>query len=277
MCGIAGLKPTSGRVPGTGHITPPGFGVIGAFTQIGPMARYVEDLKLCLPVIAGPDGRDPAVVPVALRDADDVELKMLRILAFTDNGVLAPDAETSETIVAVAAALEPCVARVEFRCPPLLAEGTQLFVRLYEADGGASIKRLLTACGTQKPTAALASIIAAAQPIDGGEFSAILEQISLWRTRMLSLLDDYDAILCPVLPCAAQLHDTAYVDRYLEWSHAMVYNIAGWPAGVVRAGENSAGLPLGVQIAAGPWREDIVLALAASVEAHTGGYSAPSV
>ena len=53
LCGIAGLKPSSGRVPRTGHIYPFG-GVQDSFQQIGPLARYVEDLALILPLIAGP-------------------------------------------------------------------------------------------------------------------------------------------------------------------------------------------------------------------------------
>ena len=61
-----GIKPTSGRVPRTGHW--PGYeGLFESFTQLGPIARRVEDLALLLPVIAGPDGEDPHVVPVALR------------------------------------------------------------------------------------------------------------------------------------------------------------------------------------------------------------------
>ena len=180
-------------------------------------------------------------------------------------------------MASTADALKERVASIEFRCPPLLAEGTELFVRLYEADGGASIRRLLTECGTDKPTAGLASIITAAREVGGGDFSAILEQVSRWRGRFLSLLEDYDVIVCPHLPCAAELHDAAHVDRYLEWSYAMVFNIAGWPAGVVRAGATPGGLPIGVQIAAGPWREDIVLALAACLERDCGGFHASDI
>ena len=277
VCGIAGLKPTSGRVPGTGHITPPGFGAISAFTQIGPMARYVEDLNLCLPIIAGPDGHDPSVVPVALGNADDVELKTLRIMAFTDNGLLAPEAAVAAAVTSAVDALRPEVASIRFHCPPLLAEGTELFVRLYQADGGASIRRLLNACGTTSPTSDLAGIISSADAVDGGEFSAILEQVSHWRGRFLALMENYDAIVCPPLPCAAELHDALHEDRYLVWSYAMVFNIAGWPAGVVRAGATPDGLPVGVQIAAGPWREDIVLALAACIERECGGFHPPDI
>jgi len=68
FCGIAGIKPTSGRVPRTGHIISFDMGALDALTQIGPMARFVQDLALILPVIAGVDWRDPAVVPMPLGD-----------------------------------------------------------------------------------------------------------------------------------------------------------------------------------------------------------------
>ena len=73
VCGVAGIKPTQGRVPRTGHW--PGFaGIVASLQQLGPIARRVEDLALALPVIAGPDGIDPHVAPVALGDPDHVEV-----------------------------------------------------------------------------------------------------------------------------------------------------------------------------------------------------------
>ena len=65
VCGVAGLKPTSGRVPRTGH-HPSYRGLLESFTQLGPIARRVEDLCLILPIIAGPDGEDPHIAPVGL-------------------------------------------------------------------------------------------------------------------------------------------------------------------------------------------------------------------
>ena len=54
FCGITGLKPTSGRVPRTGHIIT--FDTaLQSLTHVGPLARYVEDLELLLPILAGPD------------------------------------------------------------------------------------------------------------------------------------------------------------------------------------------------------------------------------
>jgi amidase len=51
FCGIASIKPTSGRLPRTGHVPPPG-GWIEALWQIGPMARWTEDLVLAMKLLA---------------------------------------------------------------------------------------------------------------------------------------------------------------------------------------------------------------------------------
>src|SRR6266567_7812846 len=95
FCGIAGIKPTSGRVPRTGHIVPFGMGAVDALTQLGPMARYVEDLSLILPIIAGVDWRDPAIIPMPLGDPRAVSMTGLRVAMYTDNGTMSPTPETA--------------------------------------------------------------------------------------------------------------------------------------------------------------------------------------
>jgi Amidase len=61
-CGVAGLKPTFGRVPLTGHFPRCGSLEDGR-TVIGPLAPSVDDLAAVLAVIAGPDGRTPGRSP----------------------------------------------------------------------------------------------------------------------------------------------------------------------------------------------------------------------
>src|SRR6185369_12254385 len=100
-CGVAGLKPTQGRVPKSGHcIDYRGF--IESWTQLGPLARYVEDLALVLPIISGVDGEDPHAVPVPLRDHRRVVVRGLRVLSFLDNGIRTPTPETQRTVEAAA-------------------------------------------------------------------------------------------------------------------------------------------------------------------------------
>jgi amidase len=54
-----------------------------------------------------------------------------------------------------------------------------------------------------------------------------------------------------------------------------IHNLLGWPGVSVRAGSSDGGLPVGVQVVAAPWREDIALALAQRIEALMGGYQQP--
>jgi len=59
------------------------------------------------------------------------------------------------------------------------------------------------------------------------------------------------------------------------FSYTMTHNLTGWPAAVVRCGTSRDGLPIGVQIAAAPWREDIALAVAGYLESACGGWQPP--
>jgi amidase len=77
-CGVAGLKPTFGRVPLTGHFPRCGSLEDGR-TAIGPLARTVDDLAAVLALIAGPDGLDAGVAPVPLGDPAGVDVASLRV------------------------------------------------------------------------------------------------------------------------------------------------------------------------------------------------------
>ncbi len=67
-CGVVGLRPTVGRVPDTGLWPSTRAGGYMDLFCVGPLARYVEDIALVLPVISGPDGVDPYAVPAPLGD-----------------------------------------------------------------------------------------------------------------------------------------------------------------------------------------------------------------
>lgn len=77
FCGVAGLKPTAGRVSRAGHAVGP-EGYLQSLTQVGPIARSVADLALIYDLIAGPDGADPFVVDVPRPDFRSVPLRGLR-------------------------------------------------------------------------------------------------------------------------------------------------------------------------------------------------------
>jgi amidase len=85
---------------------------------------------------------------------------------------------------------------------------------------------------------------------------------------MFAFLHDFDAILSPVAAFPAVPHGHSTDDAIFPgFSYTMTHNMTGWPAAVVRFGTSPEGLPIGVQIATAPWREDLALSIAASLEA----------
>ncbi len=151
LCGIAGIKPTSGRTPRSGHIVPYAGGILDSLTQIGPMARYIEDLALALPLICGPDGRDPSVVPAPLDDYTAVDVSRLRIAWYAQNGIVTPASEIKETLAATADQLQRAGLSVVEQCLPGIRELVNLSTELREAGNVGLIQRLLQRYGTHEP------------------------------------------------------------------------------------------------------------------------------
>jgi amidase len=273
--GITAIKPTSGRVPRTGHFPGPG-GMLDALWQIGPLARSVEDLSTVLPIIAGVDWRDPAIVPMPLGDATKVDLKTLRVAFHTDNGVETPDRETIETVENAANALEASVAAVEEARPPGIEQTYEIYLGLFTADGGAGLEELLEMAGTKKvhPLMQRALDLQRAHAKSMTAFVTLMEQWDAFRRSLLSFMEEFDVLVCPVCSFPGMVHGSTY-DRLSAFSYTMTYNLTGWPAAVVRAGSSRNGLPIGVQIVARPWHEDVALAVAAMIEKALGGYQRP--
>lgn len=276
VCGIAGLKPTSGRVPRTGH-SPSYSGILESLTQLGPMARRVEDLALLLPILAGPDGEDPHLAPVALGDPARVVIDGLRVVWFTDNGIRTPTPETMAAVEAAARALADRGARIDAQVPPAMDEAWDAWERLIRADGYAWLQRLITAAGTP----GLGSYdsrgwLRPQPPIPGDELTALVERADAIRARLLRWVRDVDLIACPAMPQPAIHHGDSNAPWFGD-TYSDVHNLTGWPAVVVRGGTSPEGLPIGVQLVAPPWREDIALAGALVVEAASGGWQRPAL
>ncbi len=251
VCGIAGIKSNSGRVPRTGHIVPFGMGALDSLTQIGPLARYVEDLALTLPIITGVDWIDPGLVPMLLGDHDAVELKSLKVAVHTDNGIIAPTPETAEMVNAVAKALGEVGMEVVEDRPTALVRTNDLYSGISDADGRAWVYRLLEKAGTVEVNSVLQKEMDEAKAIDTGEFTLLLEELDKFRSEMLSFMKNYDLILCPGGAYPALPHSaTIGHGKYGDYSHTSAYNLTGWPAAIVRAGTSPDGLPIGVQVVA---------------------------
>ncbi len=255
-CGIAGLKPTTGRVPLTGHM-PYISAMNDPRTVIGPMARRVEDLALAFGIIQGVDWRDASVAPVPVYDWRAVELRHLRVAFYTEQADAHPDPDCKTATISAALALQSEVASVEEKLPPRIDEAYAITRNYW-----------------RRPESAL---LDEWQP--DGEFHLSSEQVEehlfVWnrfRQTLIQFMEHHDVIITPVMELPAQPHGQPEGGI----AYTLAYSLVGYPAVVVRVGTSPDGLPLGVQVVARPWREDVALAVAAFLETRFGGWQPPT-
>lgn len=277
--GITGIKPTSGRTPRTGHIVPYTGGIMDSLTQIGPMARYVEDLKLSLPIICGPDNIDPSVIPVPMGNPDDVDTKQLKIGFYTSNGVVNADENIVRVIGDVVNQLDGHNYQIEQVTFPNMSQLVSLSSQLREAGSAGMILRLLKKYNTTEPGPDLDGYFTDAGLKQVSSLDPeLIEKIDLAKSQALQFMSGFDALICPPSKCIARPHKASHGDTFKDWSYITVLNLLGWPGASVRAGTSlEEGLPVGVQVIANPWREDIVLALLGDIESLMQGYQQPEI
>jgi amidase len=241
-CGIAALKPTTGLVPGTGA-----YGLVGGLTdprsQVGPMARFVADLVLVLPLLVGPDGIDSGVVPVPLAKRTP-NLKELKVAWYSDDGMAKPTHAIAAVVRAAAHALSDAGCEVTEARPPGLHEAHQVTLG-YWGDKRMSHERLF-------------------------------KRWDSFRSGMLGFMSGFDLILSPVAPDIAPPYRAKIIPAHL-FSYTIPYSLSGNPCVVVRAGTSPEGLPIGVQVVARNWHDDVALRAAHAIERALGGWRPASV
>jgi Asp-tRNA(Asn)/Glu-tRNA(Gln) amidotransferase A subunit family amidase len=104
------------------------------------------------------------------------------------------------------------------------------------------------------------------------------------RAQVFSQMSKYPILLCPAASIPAFRHGErswnidGQTVKYLDaWSYTEWFNLLGTPAVVVPVGRSKEGLPIGVQVVARPWQEELVLAVAAELEAQRGAWQAPTI
>lgn len=285
FCGIAGLKPTVGRVPGAGQF-PPSTGPYSLGAAIGPMARSVSDLQLLFNVLAGTDTTTPSGdMARKLRETQRASMGGWRVAYYTDDGVAAVSEETGVAVEAAARALAYAGLSIEQTLPPGIERGHDLWLKIFsrasvvqlrnvyaghEEKGGDFVRwRLATADDTPPPS------------LDD-YINSWLERDRL-RARLVQWMEATPLIVAPVGATPAYPHDTHKItvgDRTMNtfraFSYSQAFNVFDLPVAVVPAGRSSGGLPIGVQIVGRPFAEETVLVAAAIVEEALGAWQAPS-
>lgn len=240
-CGIASLKPTAGLIPVTG-----GYGLVGGVTdprsQVGPMARYVSDLRIALRVLAGPDGIDSGVVPV--RAWRSPKLGGMRVAWYADDGMAKATPAVAATVKAAARALAQAGCSVTEERPPSLADAYQVTLALWGR------KHL--------------------------RYERMYERWDGVRTAFLKFMSRFDLVVSPVAPDIAPLIRLK-PDADHPLSYTVPYTLTGSPCVVVRAGISPENMPIGVQVVAGNFRDGIALKAAREIERALGGWRPASV
>jgi amidase len=225
-------------------------------------------------------------------DPKRVRVRDLRVGFFTDNGLggfATPTPETVNTVMSAVSALRGVGVSVEQVTPPIRDPFAQvdfrtLFLEINWGDGGANFAAFLNAIGTpsEKQSLEVQKNLELVPPLalPTSVYQSILFLWDAYRSAMLSLIEPYDVLVCPTMAFPAFPHpdlSTITLDFNASFSYTFMFNVTGWPAAVVRGGTSPEGLPIGVQIVAKPWREDVALAVAQHLEDALGGWKRPPI
>ncbi|MDO9427327.1 MAG: AtzE family amidohydrolase [Methylobacterium sp.] len=264
FCGCFGLKPTYGRLSRAGS-----FPFVGSLDHLGPMARSAGDLALAYDALQGPDPADPVATdraPEPARPGLDAGVADLRIAVA--GGYFARGGDADAAVAAAAAALS-CARTVEI---PEAARARAAAYLITAAEGAAlHLDRLRARAAEFDPAVRDRLIAGAMLPAPYVERA---QRFRRWyRAAVLDLFREVDIILAPCTPCRAPasgqatfvLDGVALPVRANVGLFTQPISFIGLPV-VAAPVRPDAGLPLGVQIIAAPWREDLALRVARHLE-----------
>lgn len=269
FCGIAGLKPTPGRVSGAGHwplIAHPG-GLLGV---CGPMARTAADVRLLFETVAGYDDQDPFSAPVPVRRPalDGLRVGLLELPA--DPAITKAVQKAAHTIESLGFVVEPVT-------PRGLERAHKLWWFFFGRLAAPFIKQMVA--GRERDLHWTGcELINQASEEPAPRMEEVVENLAARDAMRAALLRQMRE--CPVLlapPCAV----TAFPHRsrsfnLLEAMSPLTFaNLFGFPALVIPFDVTEEKLPTGVQLIAGPYGEELLLELAVRMEEARGPFPLP--
>jgi amidase len=276
--GICSLKPTPGRIPGRGHL-PPCVGPFSTLGAIGPMARTMPDVELMFRTLSGQDSEDPASPPLALRSPSLEELRTHAIGFFEDDGLVPVTPETHAAVRAAADALRSAGFRVEPFRLRTLEQLRKLWWVFFVQCGAMFYEPEIRGKRAQLSPIfkEFLSIAEDQSPLTARELLDAWAEMDLLRSKTLVEMKEYPVLLCPVASIPAFRHaerswtiEGRSVDYLDAVRHTQWFNVLAAPAAVVTVSRSAEGLPIGVQIVARPFEDEIALGVAGVVDAAFG-------
>ncbi|TPQ50162.1 Asp-tRNA(Asn)/Glu-tRNA(Gln) amidotransferase GatCAB subunit A [Prosthecomicrobium hirschii] len=268
LCGLFGLKPTFGRL--TRHGTYP---FVAEFDHLGPMARATADLALAYDLMQGPEPADghladrpiEPTVPELGKGLDG-----LRIGVLGDHFKRFGHPEAYRGVETVAAALG---ATEEAILPQATAARAAGFVITAATGSSLHFDRIRSRPQDYDP--ATRDRFIAGTMIPAPWLIGAQKLRSWYRDRARELFERFDILLAPATPCFAPRSEetTLMLDgvevplRPNMGVYTQAISFIGLPVATVPVWLEGAVLPIGVQVIAAPWREDLVLRVSAALEA----------
>jgi amidase len=272
FCGVAGLKPTAGRIPGGGH-TPPLSGSHGLGGSLGPLARSVEDLELMYNVLALDDEAS----------LDPGELRGARAALYFDDGVVPVNDEIRSAVARAVVALRDTGLLVEEERPPSIESANAMWLGLFSHPTLRFLRGYYRGREDDAGPVARAILRRDAREQDESALLASWRERNRLRGGLLSWMERTPLLVSPVGPIEAFRHEESrkvevggeVFPVFRAFALAQVFNVYDLPAVCVPAGQTREGLPVGVQVAGRPSEERRVLAAARVIEEALGGWRPP--
>jgi amidase len=272
FCGIAGLRPSQGRVP-----SDPGELAFNRLSTDGPMARNVSDLAMLLDVMAGYDSRDPMSLddPVISFEASALRKEVPRRIAFSaDLGVTPVDSEVAQICEEAAMRFAELGTVIEHDHPDF--SGLQEVFQVHRALSFATHlgPELEANRCVFKPE--IVWNVEKGLALSTKEIMDAMVGRSVIYQRTQRFFSQYDLILTPATVVPPYPIEQRFVERigdhvfsnYIEWcSIAYAFTVIGAPALSIPCGFTQSGLPVGLQIVAPPRQEGRLLSAALAYEA----------
>ena len=267
FCGITGLKPGTGRVPGEGQF-PPSTGPYSLGAVIGPMARTVDDLKLLFSVLSASAPSNRSI------DDSRSSLKSARVAWYTHDGTSPVTSETAAAVERVARLMNECGMDVNEARPPGVERGNELWMKTFSRASVVQLRKVY-AGNEDKGGDFVRWRLATADDIPP---PGLDEYISNWmerdraRAELLAWMEEVPFLIAPVGAVPAFEHGALKITvngetfgTFKAFSYCQAFNVFDLPVVVVPASRISDGLPMGVQLVGRPNEEERLLDLASVV------------
>jgi len=264
LCGVWGLKPTFGRLSRRGT-----YPFVYSIDHLGPLASSVAGLALAYDALQRPDARDPGCHALRVQPVTPLMQGAAPGLRIGVLGGYFEEHASAAARQAVSLAAQALGATNTVQWPDAALGRSAAFIITASEGGSLHLDDLRTQSAAFEPLSVDRFIAGALQPADWYLRAQRFRRV--YRERVNALFADWDVLIAPATPVSAPLIGTEWLDlngtqqpcraamglltQPISFAGCPVVTAPLWP-------EGTGGMPLGVQLIAAPWREDLAFTAA---------------